>query len=144
VSKRWLFLSAAAVLIVVSLAVVLLPGHKSSAEDVKSEAGRAATQPSATGSASNSPSATGTSIASAKPTGVSKKPSATPSARATTSSAAPSATKTRQQASGTASLAGRIRPGVTYRGVATFYDADGGGACLYDPTTSRPRRAGRT
>jgi expansin (peptidoglycan-binding protein) len=30
-------------------------------------------------------------------------------------------------------LAGRIRPGVTYRGVATFYDADGGGACLYDP-----------
>lgn len=133
-SKRWLFLSAAAVLIVVSLAVVLLPGHKSSAEDVKSEAGRAATQPSATGSASNSPSATGTSIASAKPTGVSKKPAATPSARATTSSAAPSATKTRQQASGTASLAGRIRPGVTYRGVATFYDADGGGACLYDPS----------
>jgi expansin (peptidoglycan-binding protein) len=31
-------------------------------------------------------------------------------------------------------LAGRIRPGVTYRGVATFYDADGGGACLYDPS----------
>jgi expansin (peptidoglycan-binding protein) len=31
-------------------------------------------------------------------------------------------------------LAGRIRPGVTYRGVATFYDADGGGACMYDPS----------
>ncbi|WP_043662758.1 expansin EXLX1 family cellulose-binding protein [Streptomyces xylophagus] len=133
-SKRWLFLSAAAVLIVVSLAVVLLPGHKSSAEDVKSEAGRAASEPSATGSASNSPSATSTSTASAKPTGASKKPSATPSARATTASAAPSATKTRQQASSTASLAGRIRPGVTYRGVATFYDADGGGACMYDPS----------
>ncbi|MFD4525840.1 hypothetical protein ACFWP7_18315 [Streptomyces sp. NPDC058470] len=33
-----------------------------------------------------------------------------------------------------APLAGRIRPGVTYEGVATFYDADGGGACLYDPS----------
>lgn len=31
-------------------------------------------------------------------------------------------------------MAGRIRPGVTYRGVATFYDSDGGGACLYDPS----------
>ncbi len=132
-SKRWLFLSAAAVLIVVSLALVLLPGQKD-AEDVKSEAGSAATEPSAisssSGSATNSPSATGTSTASA----ASKKPSATPSARATATPATPSATKTRQQASGTSSLAGRIRPGVTYRGVATFYDADGGGACLYDPS----------
>ncbi|MEV0485259.1 expansin EXLX1 family cellulose-binding protein [Streptomyces sp. NPDC050508] len=130
-SKRWLFLSAAAVLIVVSLALVLLPGHKD-AEDVKSEAGSAATGPSATssGSAANSPSATGTSTASA----ASKKPSATPSARTTATPATPSATKTRQQAPSTASLAGRIRPGVTYRGVATFYDADGGGACLYDPS----------
>ncbi|XUL85755.1 expansin EXLX1 family cellulose-binding protein [Streptomyces galilaeus] len=131
-SKRWLFLSAAAVLIVVSLALVLLPGDKNG-EDVKTEAGHASTAPAATGSATNSPSATGTSTASASPsahaTDASKKPSATASAR----SATPSATKTRQQAAGTASLAGRIRPGVTYRGVATFYDADGGGgACLYD------------
>ncbi|WP_427924860.1 expansin EXLX1 family cellulose-binding protein [Streptomyces sp. cg40] len=132
-SKRWLFLSAAAVLVVVSLALVLLPGDKSG-EDVKTEAGHASTAPAATGSATNSPSATGTSTASASPsahaTDASRKPSATPSAHAAT----PSATKVRQQASGTASLAGRIRPGVTYRGVATFYDADGGGgACLYDP-----------
>ncbi|MGW3108948.1 expansin EXLX1 family cellulose-binding protein [Streptomyces sp. NPDC001100] len=131
-SKRWLFLSAAAVLIVVSLALVLLPGDKN-AEDVKTEAGHAATAP-----ATNSPSATGTSTASAAPsahaTGASKKPSATPSAHPSASSATPSATKARQQATGTASLAGRIRPGVTYRGVATFYDADGGGACLYDPS----------
>jgi expansin (peptidoglycan-binding protein) len=131
VSKRWLFLSAAAVLIVVSLALVLLPGDKNG-EDVKAAAGRAAT-----GSAPNSPSATGTSTASASPsaraTDASKKPSTTPSAHPTATSATPSATKPRQQAAGTASLAGRIRPGVTYRGVATFYDADGGGACLYDP-----------
>jgi len=34
----------------------------------------------------------------------------------------------------TAPLAGRIRPNVTYRGKATFYDAgDGGGACLFGP-----------
>ncbi|WP_406464251.1 expansin EXLX1 family cellulose-binding protein [Streptomyces sp. NBC_01622] len=127
-SKRWLFLSAAAVLIVVSLALVLLPGDKND-EEVKTEAGHAATA-----SAANSPSATGTSAASASPsahaTGASEKPSATQPARPT---ATPSATKARQQAAGTASLAGRIRPGVTYRGVATFYDADGGGACLYDP-----------
>ncbi|MEV0736573.1 expansin EXLX1 family cellulose-binding protein [Streptomyces sp. NPDC050549] len=130
-SKRWLFLSAAAVLIVVSLALVLLPGDKNG-EDVKTEAGHAAT-----GSAANSPSATGTSTASASPsthaTDASKKPSATPSAHPTATPATPSATKARQQAVGTASLAGRIRPGVTYRGVATFYDADGSGACLYDP-----------
>ncbi|WP_328675400.1 expansin EXLX1 family cellulose-binding protein [Streptomyces sp. NBC_01261] len=133
-SKRWLFLSAAAVLIVVSLALVLLPGHKDG-EDVKVEAGSAATEPSATSSSpADSPSPTGTSTASARATAASKKPSATPSARATTRPAATSATKTRQQASGTAPLAGRIRPGATYRGVATFYDADGGGACLYDPS----------
>ncbi|MFE2416292.1 expansin EXLX1 family cellulose-binding protein [Streptomyces hokutonensis] len=130
-SKRWLFLSAAAVLIVVSLALVLLPGDKSD-EDVKTEAGNAVSAP-----ATNSPSATGTSTASATPsahaTDASKKPSATPSAHPSATSATPSATKARQQAAGTASLAGRIRPGVTYRGVATFYDADGGGACLYDP-----------
>jgi expansin (peptidoglycan-binding protein) len=29
-------------------------------------------------------------------------------------------------------LAGRIRPGVAYRGTATFYDSDGTGACMYD------------
>ncbi|MGW0829086.1 expansin EXLX1 family cellulose-binding protein [Streptomyces prunicolor] len=133
-SKRWLFLSAAAVLIVVSLALVLLPGHKDD-ETLRAEAGSAATEPSATSSSpANSPSPTGTSTASARATAASKKPSATPSARATTKPAATSATKTGQQASGTASLAGRIRPGVTYRGVATFYDADGGGACMYDPS----------
>jgi expansin (peptidoglycan-binding protein) len=133
VSKRWLFLSAAAVLIVVSLALVLLPGDKNG-EDVKSVAGSAATEPSATASASNSPSASGTSTASPHATAASKKPSATPTAHAKATSAAPATTKTNQQASGTAPLAGRIRPGVTYRGVATFYDADGGGACLYDPS----------
>jgi expansin (peptidoglycan-binding protein) len=134
VSKRWLFLSAAAVLIVVSLALVLLPGDKNG-EEVKTAAGSVATEPSATSSSqANSPSPSATSTPSARATAASKKPSATPSARATTKPTATPATKTRQQASGTASLAGRIRPGITYTGVATFYDADGGGACMYDPS----------
>ncbi|MFE2884021.1 expansin EXLX1 family cellulose-binding protein [Streptomyces sp. NPDC059272] len=130
-SKRWLFLSAAAVLIVVSLALVLLPGHKSDDEDATSVAGNAATEPSATDPALNSPSASGTSTASPRATATSKKPSPTPTTHATTT---PTATRAPQQASGSASLAGRIRPGVTYRGLATFYDADGGGACMYDPS----------
>jgi expansin (peptidoglycan-binding protein) len=38
---------------------------------------------------------------------------------------------------GGAPLAGRIRPGVTYRGKATFYDAgDGDGACGFGPASS--------
>ncbi|MGI5376880.1 expansin EXLX1 family cellulose-binding protein [Streptomyces sp. CA-251387] len=48
--------------------------------------------------------------------------------------ARPSTTTTPRPASATAPLAGRIRPGVTYDGVATFYDAgNGDGACLYGP-----------
>ncbi|MEU5262265.1 expansin EXLX1 family cellulose-binding protein [Amycolatopsis sp. NPDC021455] len=35
-------------------------------------------------------------------------------------------------ASGDAPLAGKIKPGVTRSGVATFYDTDGTGACGYD------------
>ncbi|MET9964526.1 expansin EXLX1 family cellulose-binding protein [Streptomyces sp. NPDC006356] len=42
---------------------------------------------------------------------------------------------TPQRASGSAPLAGRIRPGTSYEGVATFYDTgNGDGACLYGPT----------
>lgn len=38
-------------------------------------------------------------------------------------------------AAAVAPLAGRIKPGVTYRGVATFYQAgDGNGACLFGPS----------
>ncbi|HTJ68945.1 MAG TPA: expansin EXLX1 family cellulose-binding protein [Actinospica sp.] len=39
--------------------------------------------------------------------------------------------------SGSASLAGRIKPGVTYNGVATEYAAaDGNGACLFGPAAN--------
>ncbi|MFF4257191.1 expansin EXLX1 family cellulose-binding protein [Streptomyces sp. NPDC001663] len=128
--RRWLFISAAAALIVASLALVLLPGHKSDADPAAATpaAGARTTAPSATESPTASVSATATS---AKPSA--KATSRKPSARAT--SAKPAAKDTAQPASGTASLAGRIRPGVTYRGVATFYDSDGTGACLYDASS---------
>jgi expansin len=130
VHRRWLFISAAVALIVVSLALVLLPGHRS-------EAGPAAATPAA-GARPDVPSASESPTASASATHASSKPSARqtspkPSAHAT--SAKPSAADNPRPASGSAPLAGRIRPGVTYSGVATFYDSDGTGACLYDASS---------
>lgn len=73
-----------------------------------------------------------------KPTSASPTPTArtaSPSAAAATASKPPQATATPKTPSGTAPLADRIRPGVTYQGVATFYDAgNGDGACTYGPT----------
>lgn len=40
---------------------------------------------------------------------------------------------TAKPAGGAAALAGRIKPGATYQGVATFYAATGAGACSFDP-----------
>ncbi len=60
--------------------------------------------------------------------------SPTPRASASTTAARPSAGSSARTSSGTAPLAGRIRPGVTYQGVATEYAAgDGDGACLFGP-----------
>jgi expansin (peptidoglycan-binding protein) len=50
-----------------------------------------------------------------------------PSTSVATSTTSPAAV------AGDAPPAGRVKPGVTNQGVATFYDSDGGGACLYDP-----------
>ncbi|MDX6280374.1 MAG: expansin [Kribbellaceae bacterium] len=67
-----------------------------------------------------------------KTSAVSKPPAATRSPRAASSTRPTS----RPASAGTAgSLAGRIKPGVRYRGVATAYEAgDGNGACLYGPS----------
>ena len=76
---------------------------------------------------SPSPSATATS---AKPS------TATPSATRA-SSAASTGNSSQGSTSASASLTGRIRPGVTYNGVATEYAAaDGNGACLYGPAAN--------
>ncbi|CAL9594531.1 hypothetical protein SUDANB126_05304 [Streptomyces sp. enrichment culture] len=92
-------------------------------------------------------SATGTGVRpSVPPTATGREPGAKPSTAspapepsATTASARPSRASTPapapRPASGGAPSAGRIRPGVTYSGVATHYDAgDGNGACLYGPS----------
>lgn len=58
-----------------------------------------------------------------------------PSAGTATASPRPSATGDPGARSARAPLAGRIRPHVTYPGVATAYDArDGDGACLFGPS----------
>jgi expansin (peptidoglycan-binding protein) len=68
-------------------------------------------------------------------TGATTPSASTTPADATTAAARPSATSAPRPASGAAPLAGRIRPDVTYRGVATAYDAGSGdGACLFGPS----------
>lgn len=82
--------------------------------------------------------------------GKARKPSPSPSTSASPTAAAstpagrtskttepkrPKTTRAPQAASGTAPLAERIRPGVSYDGVATLYDAgNGDGACSYGPS----------
>ncbi|MFI6335794.1 expansin EXLX1 family cellulose-binding protein [Streptomyces sp. NPDC050535] len=125
--RRWLFISAAAVLVVVSLVVVLLTDREAAPE--RSAATPAARTPASAAPTTLPPSPSrSATTASAKPSATSPRPSAT------TASPKPSATDSPQPVPAGATLAGRIRPGVTYKGVATFYDSDGGGACMYDPS----------
>ncbi|MEU8516700.1 expansin EXLX1 family cellulose-binding protein [Kitasatospora sp. NPDC048722] len=78
-----------------------------------------APSPSATGTPSPSPTAT-------------PRPSATATAPSPSSAADTSGTLA---AAARASLAGRIKPGASYQGVATSYDAaDGNGACSFGPS----------
>ncbi|WP_051790232.1 expansin EXLX1 family cellulose-binding protein [Streptomyces sp. NRRL S-1022] len=115
------------------LVVAMRPGHRA---DAQPAAAASVTTPrtgatTATRSSAPSPAA---STASATPAG-----SPTPTPAAATATTKPSSTRTPQPprtASGTTSLAGRIRPGTTYRGVATSYQAgNGDGACLFGPST---------
>ncbi|WP_405713928.1 expansin EXLX1 family cellulose-binding protein [Streptomyces xanthophaeus] len=90
------------------------------------------------------PAATRTGAASSAPTSpappaAGSPTAATPSATAAATTAAaappPAAKKTPPAASTPAPSAGRIRPGTTYKGVATAYAAaDGNGACLFGPS----------
>ncbi|MFF8535004.1 expansin EXLX1 family cellulose-binding protein [Streptomyces sp. NPDC015532] len=114
----------------ICLAVAFRPGHRADTADTAASAaagprGSAApVRESAPGSASptvtRSPGSADSPTATARPSTASARPSA-PDASGTTAT--------------TASLAGRIRPGVGYRGVATTYDAGtGDGACSYGPS----------
>jgi expansin (peptidoglycan-binding protein) len=104
--------------------------------DRKQEAGPAAATPFATTKVrAATPTETGTPTASRTPRATGTPG---PTASETTAPARPSATgtpRTSRTASTTASSAGRIRPGTTYTGVATAYEAeDGNGACLFGPS----------
>ncbi|MFF6803603.1 expansin EXLX1 family cellulose-binding protein [Streptomyces sp. NPDC012616] len=131
--------AVAAVALAVSLVVAFRPGGGS--DDVR-EAGApvagarvsgSATPTTAETSASPKPSTSASTSPSPSPTaGATTTPPGTPSARPSAEAAAPAA----RPASGAGPLAGRIRPGASYDGVATSYDAgDGSGACSFGPTS---------
>jgi expansin (peptidoglycan-binding protein) len=126
VRRRWLAASVAAGFLVASglvasLALLLLP-------DPETTASHAAAAPIADTRlsvvAAPGPLAVGSGTASE-----STVTDPTPEATATAASKTPT-----PSATGPARLAGRIKPGVTYRGVATSYAADGGGNCMFDPS----------
>lgn len=144
---------AATVALVISLVVALRPDHQApeGLAAATSVAGALAaappttpkpkpspTKPSVT--RSPSPTATPTAKAAAKP-----KPKPKPSSKPTSKPAPPAtsgggsgggtATDADRPASGAAPLGGQIQPGTTYKGVATWYDTDGDGACLFGPSS---------
>ncbi|MFE9404205.1 expansin EXLX1 family cellulose-binding protein [Streptomyces sp. NPDC006530] len=117
-------LAVLAVGVLACVGVTLLPssgadaGHHAEA----SVAAAPASVPSRSGSPST---ALGAATASALPRPASPPPSVTGIPRSAASSTPRPA-----------SLAGRIKPGVAYQGVATSYAAgDGGGSCLYGPSS---------
>ncbi|MFJ8624941.1 expansin EXLX1 family cellulose-binding protein [Kitasatospora sp. NPDC093550] len=148
-------LALVAVGVLVCLAFALLPGGGGGTGAAEPAAASvAATEPS-TPTATGAPTDPTPSAASPSAT-VSPTPTATPSATATPSpsatttpkpsasgvttaaKAAPSAAQAAADGAGSApapaSLAGRIKPGTSYQGVATSYDAaDGSGACSFGP-----------
>ncbi|MER5451441.1 expansin EXLX1 family cellulose-binding protein [Streptomyces sp. NPDC002766] len=116
-----------------ALVVALVVAFQPDGGGVTAAGHTAATAVAGAGQASPSPTPSGRKPASPSP----KARAATPSARAATASARPTSSPTRapRAVPASASLAGRIVPGTTYRGVATHYDAaDGNGACLFGPS----------
>jgi expansin (peptidoglycan-binding protein) len=88
------------------------------------------------GTAASSPTA-GTPSPNNAATATSAKPSAAKPSATNASSAASTGDSSQGSTSASASLTGRIRPGVTYNGVATEYAAaDGDGACLFGPAAT--------
>ncbi|MEU6355542.1 expansin EXLX1 family cellulose-binding protein [Streptomyces sp. NPDC047072] len=130
-------LAVAVAALVVALVLAFLPDRGSDA-DPTAATPAAGTQVTASPSAEKTPSKSASPSASAS-AGKSPSASATASASAAarkTPTRRAAATSAAHQAAAGAPLAGRIKPGVTYDGVATFYDVgNGDGACLYGPTS---------
>lgn len=123
---------AAAVALVAALIVAFGPDDKTDAGPVAATP-VSGTRATPTPTATPTPKTPGAKTTTPSPTASARKssppPAATPHPSATAASAPP------RKASGAAPLAGRIKPGVSYDGVATFYDTgNGDGACLYGPT----------
>ncbi|MFF5978318.1 expansin EXLX1 family cellulose-binding protein [Streptomyces olindensis] len=121
--------AVAAATLVVSLVVALRP-------DGGADAGPAAVAPVAVSQGST---ASATPSPKPEPKRSTDSPTPTPTPTTATPSARPSPPRAPKPAprpaSDTAPLAGRIKPGVAYQGVATHYDAaDGNGACLFGPS----------
>ncbi|WP_432155275.1 expansin EXLX1 family cellulose-binding protein [Streptomyces sp. bgisy153] len=133
--------AVAAVAAVVSLVLVLRPGDGAGSGPGPATAAAAprALVPAQT-SGTATPTATGTRpepLPSSPSASASPSPTASPTTTPTadTSSARSEAADGGRPAPATAPQAGRIRPGTTYRGVATHYDAgDGNGACSFGPS----------
>lgn len=122
----------AAVALVAALILAFSPDHETAA-------GPTAATPVAGTRGTPTPTTEESGPATASPSSPSASAtSSSPRATASTASPRPSrtpVTQTARKVSGTAPSAGRIKPGVTYDGVATFYDVgNGDGACLYGPT----------
>ncbi|MFH8800455.1 expansin EXLX1 family cellulose-binding protein [Streptomyces sp. NPDC017936] len=123
-----------AVALLVSLVIASRPDGGGDTRDTAARpaAGAAAAGPTAPAPAATSGRPSPTATPSASP---STTATAGPSAAAATPSARPTPASRPRTPSAAAPLAGRIRPGVTYQGVATSYDVgDGDGACSYGPT----------
>jgi expansin (peptidoglycan-binding protein) len=116
------------------LALTVLPGSGTGAgrtADASAAGARAAAPSDAGSAAGGSAGATVQPTASASPT---LPASATPSPSVSATPTA-SARSTAPASSRAAALVGRIRPAVSYQGVATAYAAgDGSGSCLYGPS----------
>lgn len=123
--RRWLIGVAAAVALAVGLTAFLL---RDPLPDRQAAAGLARIAPLAGTPAPVTPrGSVPATVAPAVRPPTTAPPSSSATARAS-ASGSPSARP------GAAPLAGRIRPGTTYRGKATFYEAgDGGGACSFGP-----------
>ncbi|MFF4589030.1 expansin EXLX1 family cellulose-binding protein [Streptomyces sp. NPDC001388] len=126
--------AVAAVALVVSLVMAFRP-------DGGSGDGPHAVAPVAGAQLGGSPTATeptrSPTPSTASPTPRASESAGGPASPAASASRRPPATPTtRTRTSTGTSLAGRIRPGTTYQGVATSYDAgNGDGACSYGPTS---------
>ncbi|MFE3851074.1 expansin EXLX1 family cellulose-binding protein [Streptomyces griseorubiginosus] len=129
--------AAVAVALVAALIVAFGPDHGSTAGPAgATSVAEARATPTATTPAAEPTTASPSASASASPSPSSRRSAPAAAGSAPSRAAATPAAEPARKASGSAPLAGRIKPGVSYEGVATFYDVgNGDGACLYGPTT---------